>query len=103
MGINDILEKYQMGSVEEIIDKLVDGLVVVNKEGKAVYISPSYMDIHNVDASAIGKHIIDIVGNTRMHVVAKSGVEEKDEFQLQLGNLHHVARQSRLNKRAVRG
>ena len=54
MGINDILEKYQMGSGEEIIDKLVDGLVVVNKEGKAVYISPSYMDIHNVDASAIG-------------------------------------------------
>ncbi len=92
MGISSILEQYQMGSVEEVIDKLVDGLVIVNKEGKAVYVSPSYMDIHNVDANAIGKHITDIVGNTRMHIVAKNGIAEKDELQFINGKDAMVSR-----------
>lgn len=92
MGISSILESHNMSPVEEIIDKLVDGLVVVSKEGKAIYISPSYMDIHNVDASAIGKHILDIVGNTRMHIVAKNGIEEKNELQFLYGKEAVVSR-----------
>jgi len=72
------LVKFQ----RKIIDLCADGLMVVNKEGRIVYINRSFQEIHGVDESVLNKHITEILANTRMHIVAQSGVAEHDQFQI---------------------
>lgn len=68
--------------LKTIIDYCACGLQVVNKQGVIIYINESFMDVHGVsEQDVIGKHVTDIVDNTRMHVVAQTGVPEHDCYQ----------------------
>ncbi|PLS18045.1 sigma-54-dependent Fis family transcriptional regulator [Bacillus sp. M6-12] len=68
--------------LEEIINLAAERIVVVDCNGIITYINPAYCDFlkTNVDY-AIGRHVQDVIENTRMHIVAKTGVAELASVQ----------------------
>jgi len=68
--------------LKTIIDYCACGLQVVNKQGKIVFINESFKDVHGVEEKdVIGRHVTEVVDNTRMHLVAQTGVPEHDRYQ----------------------
>ena len=60
-----------------LIDNMQIGVIVANGEGILTYINKTYARFLNVDEkSAIGIHATDLVSNTRLHIVARTGQAE---------------------------
>lgn len=65
-----------------IADALGDAIVLVNKCGYIEMISEEYAKFLNVNSvDVIGEHVTDIIPNTRMHIVAKTGQKEIADLQ----------------------
>jgi len=65
-----------------IMEATNDCIVYVNKDGYIEMLSKAYAEFLNVDRDAsIGKHVTEVIENTRMHEVAKLGVEEVAQVQ----------------------
>lgn len=76
------LHKQDEFPFKEIIDFTYDGLVVVDKDGIIQVLNRPYADFLGVDQkSSIGKHVTEVIENTRMHIVAKSEKEEIAQLQ----------------------
>ncbi|GAB6150650.1 sigma-54 interaction domain-containing protein [Clostridium novyi] len=83
-GINKTLNKEE--SAREVLDTILDisydGIVVVDTNGYITMLSKAYAEFLEVDRDKIiGKHVTDVIENTRMHIVAKTGVAESSEIQ----------------------
>ncbi|WP_428565196.1 MAG: sigma-54 interaction domain-containing protein [Solidesulfovibrio sp. DCME] len=75
-------EKNFVEFLKKIIDYCACGLQVVNRQGKIVFINESFKEVHGVrEEDVIGRHVTDIVDNTRMHLVAQTGIPEHDRYQ----------------------
>ncbi|MCD5324529.1 MULTISPECIES: sigma-54 interaction domain-containing protein [Pontibacillus] len=62
-------------------------IVVVDREGYVTYMNESYCRFLNLDKEEVtGKHVTDVIENTRMHLVAESGKEEMADVQYIKGN-----------------
>ncbi|MCI8810501.1 MAG: sigma 54-interacting transcriptional regulator [Oscillibacter sp.] len=71
----DILWETMLSATDEL-------LVVVDKEGYIEVISNAYAEFLNIDPKkAAGQHVRDVIENTRMDVVIKTGQAELSEFQ----------------------
>lgn len=78
-------------SLEDIMDDVIeltfDGFVVVDKSAHIVLISDTYCKFLGiVKEESIGKHVADVIENTRMHIVAETGKAEFNEAQEIKGN-----------------
>lgn len=68
--------------LKTIMDATNDAIVYVNKDGFIEMLSKPYADFLEVNREeAIGKHVKDIIENTRMDIVVKTGVEEIAQIQ----------------------
>ncbi|MBC7087869.1 MAG: sigma 54-interacting transcriptional regulator [Tissierellales bacterium] len=68
--------------LKTIMEATNDCIVYVNKDGYIEMLSKAYAEFLNVDRDAsIGKHVTEVIENTRMHEVAKLGVEEVAQVQ----------------------
>lgn len=73
--------------VETIVENAFGWLVVVNKEGTIIYINKNYCNFLEVEREkALGKHVSEVIENSRMHIVAESGKEEIADLQYIRGN-----------------
>ncbi|MDF2038981.1 sigma 54-interacting transcriptional regulator [Cytobacillus oceanisediminis] len=73
--------------VETIVENAFGWLVVVNKEGTIIYINKNYCDFLEVEREKVlGKHVSEVIENSRMHIVAESGKEEIADLQYIRGN-----------------
>ncbi len=60
-----------------IIDSIHNGVIVTNAEGKVIFFNKPYGRFLGIDPAAqIGKHATEVIENTRMHIVAKTGKAE---------------------------
>jgi transcriptional regulator with PAS, ATPase and Fis domain len=85
--------KERMELLEVILDASAEGLMFVNRDGIITYINRSYEEIHKVKAeNVIGRHVTEIIENTRMHLVVKTGIPEVTEFQLESLRRYIVSR-----------
>jgi PAS domain S-box-containing protein len=72
-GIDHIPYKW----LEEIINLAAERIVVVDREGIIRYINSAYCDfLGTTPEFAIGRHVQEVIENTRMHIVAKTGQAE---------------------------
>lgn len=63
--------------LEEILDRVYFGSVVVDDKGVITFLSQPYADFLGIKREeAIGRHVTDVIENTRMHIVVKSGEVE---------------------------
>jgi len=80
-------EKNVSEVLNTILETVYDGIVVVNKEGYITMISKAYAKFLNLNQEGvIGKHVSKVIENTRMHIVAKTGVAEYADPQKIKGN-----------------
>lgn len=73
--------------IETIVENAFGWLVVVDKEGKIIYINKNYCDFLEVEREQVlGKHVAHVIENSRMHIVAATGKEEMADLQYIKGN-----------------
>ena len=69
-------------TLEEVLGGAGEWMVVVDANGIVTMISEEYAEFNGTTvADAVGKHATQVIENTRMHVVAKTGVAEIGERQ----------------------
>lgn len=68
--------------LNSILETAYDGIVAVDKDGFITFISKAYAEFLDIDyKSVLGKHVTSVIENTRMHIVASTGVEELCDIQ----------------------
>jgi len=76
-----------------ILDNIYNGVLVTDAEGYVTYFNHPYGNFLGVDpAEQIGRHCTEVVENTRMHIVAKTGVAEINDSHLIRGQRMVVQR-----------
>lgn len=80
-----LLEELRAGSLEKFLDKVTYGLLIVDRDGFIIYVTDSFMEHHRVGPEVVGRHVTEVIKTTRLHIVAKTGIEERDDYQLSMG------------------
>lgn len=78
----DDFEKEEYYALKTVFDAAYDGIIVVDTKGIITMISSAYkkfLQIENQDI--IGRHVTEVIENTRLHIVAKTGIAEIAELQ----------------------
>ncbi len=76
------LEKGKLSSLAPeillaILDDVYKGVIVVNREGRIVFLSRSNEKFYGLKpGKALGKHVTEVIKNSRLHIVAKTGKAE---------------------------
>ena len=65
------------GFFKKLLDNMQVGVIVSDHEGTIIYVNETYARFLNIDTSTpIGKHATDVISNSRLHIVAKTGKAE---------------------------
>ncbi|MHB8946729.1 MAG: sigma-54 interaction domain-containing protein [Bacillota bacterium] len=63
--------------LDGVLDSSYEGIVVVDLDGRVVLINRAYCDFLGKDRrELIGRHVTDVIENTRLHQVAQTGIAE---------------------------
>jgi len=74
--------KNLKSTLESAIESIFEGIVIVDKQGMITMINQSYCEFLGVEVGqVVGKHVADVIPNTRMHVVAQGGKAEIADIQ----------------------
>ncbi|BCB05338.1 sigma-54 interaction domain-containing protein [Bacillus sp. KH172YL63] len=85
--MSSLLKKVSVEMIEIILENAFEWLVVVDSEGDIIYINDNYCKFLEVEREkAIGTHVTNVIENTRMHLVARTGKEEVADLQYIKGN-----------------
>jgi len=69
-------------TLEEVLSGANEWMVVVDAAGVITMISEAYAEFNGTTmANAVGRHVTEIIENTRMHIVSRTGVAEMGESQ----------------------
>lgn len=80
-------EKNEVEILNTILEIAYDGIIVVDVDGFITMISNAYRRFLGVEEEDIvGKHVTEIIENTRLHIVAKTGIPEVADLQKIDGN-----------------
>lgn len=86
-----INEKNWSYMLKKALNMAYEGVVIVDKHGYITMISKGYAEFLGIDdKKVIGKHATDVIENTRMHIVVKTGKEEEAQLQ-KIGNKYMMA------------
>ena len=74
--------KKQLELFHLIFDNIYNGAMVTDAKGIVTHLNQPYAQFLGLDAAdSIGKHCTDVVENTRMHIVARTGEAEINQTQ----------------------
>jgi PAS domain S-box-containing protein len=80
------VKEYQK-ILETILDNAYDGIVVVDANGIITMFNKAYAEFLKIPREkAVGKHVTQVIENTRMHIVAQTGKAEIGDVQRIHGN-----------------
>lgn len=76
--INDL--KHSLSLMEDVLDNAYQGIALVDKDGYIV--KWGYEKLFNIkEKDVLGKHVEEVIENTRLHIVAKTGKKELCQVQ----------------------
>ncbi len=62
---------------KRLLDHMQIGIIVSDAEGVLIYINQTYARFLNIDIEeSLGKHATEVIANSRLHIVAKTGIAE---------------------------
>ena len=71
----ELQKKVQL--YEAILNNILNGVIITDPDGLVIFFSDAYGKFLKMDTqSKIGKHCTEVIENTRMHIVAQTGVSE---------------------------
>ena len=72
--------KWEMEILDEFIEKAYEGLIIIDRDGKIIKFKyEKFLDVKEEDV--IGKHVTEVMENTRLHIVLKTGTPEIGDVQ----------------------
>jgi PAS domain S-box-containing protein len=72
----------QLQMLALVFDNMYNGIVITDPEGYVTHFNKTYGEFLGVDPyKQIGRHCTEVVENTRMHIVAKTGKAEINQIQ----------------------
>jgi transcriptional regulator with PAS, ATPase and Fis domain len=75
--MNSKMEAIPADWHEQIINLLAERIVVTDREGRIIYINEAYCEFLGTTVEeAVNRPVQDVIENTRMHIVAKTGIKE---------------------------
>ncbi|MCA0984845.1 sigma 54-interacting transcriptional regulator [Halobacillus yeomjeoni] len=84
-GVNSlitVLENYRDSIFETFFGNVDHCIVIVDHQGNISYMNESYIQFLDVGKEEIiGRHVTEVIENTRMHLVVESGKEEMADLQ----------------------
>ena len=84
MGLGDQAEelKQQVDLFLRIFDSTENGIVITDPDGCILYLNNSYCRLLEVDPNdQIGRHCTEVIDNSRMHIVGRTGKPELNQIQ----------------------
>ncbi len=73
----ELSSKQQLEVLKLVFNHIDNGALVVDPDGYITHFNEPYGEFLGIDPAAqIGKHVTDVVENSRMHIVAKTGKAE---------------------------
>lgn len=76
--------QFLLGLYKNIFNDIYNWIVVVDKEGFIVMMNKKYCDFIGIkQEDAIGRHVTEVIENTRMHIVLKTQQKE-------IGDIHEI-------------
>ncbi|MBU2703123.1 transcriptional regulator with PAS [Sporomusaceae bacterium BoRhaA] len=85
--------KNLTSTLESVLESIEEGIVVVDKQGLITRMNKAYGYFLGINPKEIvGKHITTVITNTRLHIVARSGNAEVEQFQKINDNICVVTR-----------
>jgi len=67
---------------ETILDSIRNGIMITDRWGKIIFFSKAYGEFLGIKPEeTLGKHCTEVIENTRMHIVAETGVPEINDAQ----------------------
>src|SRR5262245_19025901 len=91
--LEEALNKHEMAAVLEALATAHGFAMIVDKSGRLIFYAPENEAITGVKpAEALGRHVTEVVENTRLHLVCKTGVAEMGAQQTIRGELYFVER-----------
>jgi len=80
--MRSIIENHRYDLFDTFFESGNFCIVIVDQEGLISYMNESYCRFLNVEKSTvIGKHVADVIENSRMHIVTQTGEEEIADLQ----------------------
>ena len=77
LAMQEQLELFRL-----IFNNLPSGAMVTDGDGIVTHLNKPYADFLGIDMTkSIGRHCTEVVENTRMHIVGKTGVPEINQIQ----------------------
>ena len=77
----DEMKKY-IEVLETILDNAYEGIVIVDTDGYIIRFNHAYQEFLGIsEKEVLGKHVTDVIENTRMHLVAQKGEKEVGHIQ----------------------
>lgn len=65
------------GFYKDLLDNMQIGIIVADARGRLIYINGTYSKFLNIDIGAsLGRHATEVISNSRLHEVAKTGIPE---------------------------
>ncbi|MED1664757.1 sigma-54 interaction domain-containing protein [Brevibacillus laterosporus] len=80
MALHSVLSSEYLELLEGVFEKAYECIVVTDPEGIILMMNHKYRNFIGI-ADPIGRHVTTVIENTRMHVVAKTGLAELAEVQ----------------------
>jgi transcriptional regulator with PAS, ATPase and Fis domain len=82
MSENSRILKKERDMLEEAVGNAYEGLIITDADGFIIKTNKAYATyLGEKQEDMIGRHVTDIVENTRMHIVARTGVPEIAQIQ----------------------
>jgi transcriptional regulator with PAS, ATPase and Fis domain len=68
---------FRQGFFKNLVENMEIGVIICDTDGKIVYINRTYARFLEIDIeNCLGKHATKVVSNSRLHIVAKTGIAE---------------------------
>ncbi len=84
---------FSLEILDKMFDSPFDGMIVVNREGKLLYMSKVHEDSLGLTrGEALGRQITDILPNSKIHRVLETGKSEVGQLQDLMGTIRIVSR-----------
>ena len=86
-GVNKLVEELEQLKIknrvlEILFEEVLECIVIVDTNGLVRMMNRSYAEFLGIKPEdAIGKHVTEVIENTRLHIVTKTGKEEMGEIQ----------------------
>lgn len=85
--------EQEVATLQEILDHAYECIVVVDTDGFITHLNRTYEEMLGLaPGEAIGRHVTEVIENTRMHIVARTGKAEIGHSQMVMGQERIVQR-----------